>query len=324
MATGVRGINSGWAMRLLLVDQETPAYETLIASLTHAGYDVTRAGDVDAGWTAYSVAPFPAVLVPCASPHDAALALIRRIRDHRDGRATAIVAGVNGHDAETIASIVHAGVDDFAQLPWEPNALVARLALATSRGHARWVERASDDALFAGLADLLPDGIVAFDRAGTIAIANRQAETMFGYAAGSLVGRSVGDLVADATDRADLMFEATLLGERARNGVAVTGKRDNGAPFPIELRLSSGAVGGRSLAIASIRDVAEQRRTEAALSASEQRLRVALAAAKMGTWDWDLTNGELIWSNETEQIAGVDYGGTHTIDTLINILHPDD
>jgi diguanylate cyclase (GGDEF)-like protein/PAS domain S-box-containing protein len=58
--------------------------------------------------------------------------------------------------------------------------------------------------------------------------------------------------------------------------------------------------------------------------ASEQRLRLALAAAQIGTWDWDLTTGELVWSREMEHLSGVAEGRSHTIDSFFGLVHPDD
>ena len=58
---------------------------------------------------------------------------------------------------------------------------------------------------------------------------------------------------------------------------------------------------------------------------SANRLQIALSAAQMGMWDWDLVKEEITWSPEHEQLFGLDSG---TFDgkyaTFDERLHPDD
>ena len=51
-------------------------------------------------------------------------------------------------------------------------------------------------------------------------------------------------------------------------------------------------------------EIEERKRTEQALRESEERLRIALAAGRMGTWEWDVSTGEVHWSPELEKIHG--------------------
>ena len=73
-------------------------------------------------------------------------------------------------------------------------------------------------------------------------------------------------------------------------------------------------------------DVTERVRAEAALRASEARLKLAQQAAGIGVWDWDLVTGAISWSPEMYDILGLDpakHAGT-PYDTWLGILHPDD
>ena len=51
-------------------------------------------------------------------------------------------------------------------------------------------------------------------------------------------------------------------------------------------------------------EIEERKRTEQALRESEERLRIALAAGRMGTWEWDVSTGEVHWSPELEKLHG--------------------
>jgi PAS domain S-box-containing protein len=64
---------------------------------------------------------------------------------------------------------------------------------------------------------------------------------------------------------------------------------------------------------------------EAALRDSEARLQLALRAARMGTWDWDLVTGRILWSEIHEELWGMRPGSFRgTYMEFEERLHPDD
>jgi diguanylate cyclase (GGDEF)-like protein/PAS domain S-box-containing protein len=59
--------------------------------------------------------------------------------------------------------------------------------------------------------------------------------------------------------------------------------------------------------------------------AGEQQLRLALRIARMITWEWNIATGELRPSRELEAILAPPPGGSgHTIQALLDLIHPDD
>jgi PAS domain S-box-containing protein len=61
------------------------------------------------------------------------------------------------------------------------------------------------------------------------------------------------------------------------------------------------------------------------LRANEERLRLAIDAAQIGLWDWDLSTGKLIWSPYHEQLWGFAPGEFDgRFETFLNRIHPDD
>ena len=78
--------------------------------------------------------------------------------------------------------------------------------------------------------------------------------------------------------------------------------------------------------------LARERRDREALQAAKdnlqdtaERLNLALSAAQMGSWDWQLDNNHQIWSPQTEQIMGFAPGTVaHTPETWAARVHPDD
>jgi PAS domain S-box-containing protein len=70
---------------------------------------------------------------------------------------------------------------------------------------------------------------------------------------------------------------------------------------------------------------AELAQANAALSASEERLRLALEAGHMGTWEWNLRDNQVIWSPGLEAIHGLAPGSfAGTFEAYQHDLHPED
>ncbi|MBW4574005.1 MAG: PAS domain S-box protein [Aphanothece sp. CMT-3BRIN-NPC111] len=73
------------------------------------------------------------------------------------------------------------------------------------------------------------------------------------------------------------------------------------------------------------REVTERQQVEAALRESEERLRLALEAAKMGFWDWDIVNNNVAWSKNHELLFGLADGTFKgTYEAFLELVHPDD
>ena len=69
----------------------------------------------------------------------------------------------------------------------------------------------------------------------------------------------------------------------------------------------------------------ERARAETALRESEERLRMALDAGRMGTWRFDLATGTQQWSEQQFGLFGLDPAGeAPTRDRFLSLVHPDD
>jgi two-component sensor histidine kinase/CheY-like chemotaxis protein len=70
---------------------------------------------------------------------------------------------------------------------------------------------------------------------------------------------------------------------------------------------------------------AELEESHTRLVESEQRRSLAIAAGKMGSWDWDWLNGDCLWDEGQYQILGVDSGSFElTPGNIQAVFHPDD
>ncbi len=73
------------------------------------------------------------------------------------------------------------------------------------------------------------------------------------------------------------------------------------------------------------REIAERKRVEESLRRSEEHLRLAMSAACLGTWEWDLLTDRVIWSDGVEAIFGLPAGGFDgTFEAFVKLVYPDD
>ena len=105
-----------------------------------------------------------------------------------------------------------------------------------------------------GVFEVVPDAMVGVDRGGVIRFVNRQAEAMFGFGRGELVGQLIEVLVPES-------FRAVHRGQR-QGYVAdpktrklgsvseLTGRKRDGTEFPVDIGLERARIGGSSRSIA--------------------------------------------------------------------------
>ena len=89
----------------------------------------------------------------------------------------------------------------------------------------------------------------------------------------------------------------------------------------IPLKDGAGRITGVSI---SAEEVTQRKRAEQVLRESEERLRLAQTAAKVGIWDWDMRSGEVRWTPELEQIYGLEPGSVRAYEDFSRRVHPGD
>jgi PAS domain S-box-containing protein len=89
-------------------------------------------------------------------------------------------------------------------------------------------------------------------------------------------------------------------------------------------RVTFDASGRAVRGVGTIRDIHERRQIEEALRESEGRLRVALAAGRMGTWSGDFRTGEQRWDATQHTILGVSPALKPSRELFLSLVHPDD
>ncbi len=74
-----------------------------------------------------------------------------------------------------------------------------------------------------------------------------------------------------------------------------------------------------------IHDITEEHSIACALRASEERLRMTVAAVRDGLWEWDLCDDQLNWDSRCAEILGhADLAHLDSLDALLERIHPSD
>lgn len=189
-----------------------------------------------------------------------------------------------------------------------------------------------------GVLESAPDAVVVVDEQGDIILANARTAAMFGYEPGELVGQSVDLLVPDRMrlqhqgHRAD--FAAKACPRPMDAASELVGRRRDGSEFPVEISLSPIPCPEGPVVVAAVRDVtdrketerrlredlAERKRIERALRASEERYRVVAETATDAIITID-GQSRIVYANPaTEQMFG--YALSNLIGRSLTTLMP--
>jgi len=160
------------------------------------------------------------------------------------------------------------------------------LARSESRGdelRAAADQRRKSEQNFKEMLEAAPDAMVVVNHRGEIILLNLQAEKQFGYRRDELLGQKVTNIIPDGfAERllADGLRSAEdALAQQIGTGIELTGRRKDGAEFPIEIMLSPLESTEGILVTAAIRDISVRKEAEKHLAQMEARYRGLLEAA---------------------------------------------
>lgn len=137
------------------------------------------------------------------------------------------------------------------------------------------------EARFGGLLESTPDAIIMANASGRIVLANRQAETLFGYSRGELRGSLLEELMparlrmAHVGHRSDYFTQPQV--RPMGSGRDLYGLRKSGEEFPVEISLSPIETEEGMLIMSAIRDISERKQIE--LTLHEKNIELANANA---------------------------------------------
>lgn len=203
----------------------------------------------------------------------------------------------------------------------------AQLGRVIEREKAAEEIRASEERLRT-LTSSTVEAIITANERGLITDWAGGSERIFGYTADEVRGRDLVMLMPDRYVAAHREGFARYLktGEPRIIGhtVEIEARRKDGTELPVELSLSAWKAGGVQFFTAVIRDITERKRSEDRLREREQQLERAQRIAHLGSWQFELPDGPVEWSDELCRIYGVDPGSRPTFEEYMDMVHPED
>ncbi|MEQ9624092.1 PAS domain S-box protein [Coleofasciculus chthonoplastes] len=174
--------------------------------------------------------------------------------------------------------------------------------------------------LFQALFNQALDAMAIADDQGQYVEVNPAACQLFGLSREELLGCRISDF-------ADLEFDFSQGWRMFLEQGQVKGefrlRRRDGTIRETEYAATANVIPHRHLSV--LRDITDRKQVEAELRQSEERLNLALYAAQMGIWDWNLLTNQIRWSEHHEVLFGLTpgtYDGTYK--TFEACIHPDD
>jgi PAS domain S-box-containing protein len=172
----------------------------------------------------------------------------------------------------------------------------------------------------------MSDFVALFDRFGTIILSPENGERFHGWRSDEIVGSDGARLVHpdDRTGALKLLQRVVETGEDGQIECRLAHK--NGGYMWIEAvaRRVYNDQGEPEVVVAQ-RNISKQRRVQAALRDSEERLSLAIDGAGIGTWDWHVPTDAIAINRNWATMLGYDPDEIAlTADSWRTLLHPDD
>jgi PAS domain S-box-containing protein len=192
------------------------------------------------------------------------------------------------------------------------------------------------EAYFKTILESAPDALVIIDDRGKMAIVNGQAERMFGYERGEMLGRPVEMLLPERLRETHVANRDTFNEDpRLRPmgaGLDLVAIRKDGSEFPVEISLSPVQSAGRKFVSSVIRDVTRRKQMEREIIAARQEAERAnkansafLAAAshdlRQPVQALSLLNGALRRTVKDEKALQMVDSQAHSLTAMTNLLN---
>jgi PAS domain S-box-containing protein len=147
---------------------------------------------------------------------------------------------------------------------------------------------------------------------------------LIGYRREEIIGStSIERGVIDGAERAALVERLGRVGLIPEMELVIRNR--DGAQRDVVLSLVLCELAGEACTLGIYLDVTERKRAEEALRTRERQLVMAQQIGRMGSWEWDIRSGAVVWSDEMCRIFGQDPATARpSYDAFFALVHPDD
>jgi PAS domain S-box-containing protein len=208
----------------------------------------------------------------------------------------------------------------------KPIRMVGSMQDITNEMEAREALRESEEK-FRGAFDQVAVGISITTPDGRFLSVNKAYPKIFGYTEEELTLKKISDLShpdeieGDRKLINDLLSGRTQTVGREKRYIHKSGKILWGRVFGTVVFDTSGAA---KYMVGVLEDITEQREIIQSLQENEERLRMVIDAAKIGTWDFDPKTGKLVWDVRCRALFGMSPDDHADYEVFLQRIHPDD
>ncbi|MEY4704105.1 MAG: hypothetical protein RL042_301 [Nitrospirota bacterium] len=199
----------------------------------------------------------------------------------------------------------------------------------SARAKVAQLEHQRSEAKFRNLFEFSPDAIVMVNQGGCITLANRQAESLFGYSQAEFLGLPVERLMPESARQGHVHLRQQFLAA-ATPRMMGTGRpalhalKKDGTTFPVDISLSPIQAETGPLVAATVRDTTLRKQAEQALRESEEHFRILFEQAAVGVAQIDAATGRFVRLNQKYcEITGYSQAEMLALD-ILQLTHPDD
>jgi two-component system, cell cycle sensor histidine kinase and response regulator CckA len=188
-------------------------------------------------------------------------------------------------------------------------------------------ERNGGETLFDLLVHNSVDGLASIDRDYRYTLWNRAMERFAGKTSDEVMGRNAFEVFPFLRKLGlDVAIDRALSGEVVTAEAVPDDLPDGTRRYYDRLYLPLRAGDARILGVlAIVRDVTAKRNAEDALRANEEQLHLAVYAARVGLWRWNVRANTLLWEDPLCAIFGIPPAtAPRTREEYIALIHPED
>jgi PAS domain S-box-containing protein len=179
----------------------------------------------------------------------------------------------------------------------------------------------------AAIVESSDDAIFSFDLDKRVTSWNAAAERIYGYKSGEMLGQTISVLLPeDRVNEENTILERIHRGENIEH-FETQRRRNDGRIIDVSLTISPIRDRlGRVVGVSKItRDISERKVTERALHENRLMLAMAMQSGRMGAWERDYATGSVTWSEELEEIFGLQPGEFRGDEEhFYSLIHEDD
>ena len=177
-----------------------------------------------------------------------------------------------------------------------------------------------------------PDGIGIVSLDGKIKLMSEKLALMYGYPIGERnenIGKTVFGFI-DPSNHKMLIdnMQKLLAGEKDHDMTEYIAIKKDNSRFYVEVSSSImiGSDGKPSGILFIERDITERKQNEEELRSTKNRLESIINGANIGTWEWNIRDGETVFNKKWAEIIGYSLEELQpvSIKTWYNLAHPDD